>query len=111
MGGVPTTYVVSFPKVLQEIRCPVSGCPDVTPITGRLREHFIFCHFRSKVVVVQEGKELLPRCDMCRMHMPVKRLIRYRRKARCDRNTQMRWRRKDVAVAAKFLEATFSLTG
>ena len=52
VGGVPTTYVVSFPKVIQEVRCPVPGCPVVSHSAGRLREHFMFCHFRYRVVVV-----------------------------------------------------------
>ena len=28
-GGVPTTYVVSFPRVLQLVRFPMPGCPVV----------------------------------------------------------------------------------
>ena len=74
--------MVSFPKVLQEVRCTVPGCPVVAHSAGKLREHFMFCHFRSKVSIVQEGKELLPRCDMCGMNMPTGRLIRHMRTAR-----------------------------
>ena len=29
VGGGPTTYVMSFPKVIKEVRCPVPGCPAV----------------------------------------------------------------------------------
>ena len=65
VGGGLTTYVVSLPKVLQEVVCPVPGCPSVAHSAGRLCEHFMFCHFRSKVAVVQKGKYPLPRCDMC----------------------------------------------
>ena len=79
--------------------------------TGRLRKHFMFCHFRSKVAVVQKGKDPLPRCDLCGMHMPAGHIIRYRKIVRCNRNTQMRWRRRDVAIAARCPEATFSLRG
>ena len=68
--GGPTTYVVSLPKVIQEVRCPVPGCLAVAHSAGRLSEHFMFCPFRSNVLVVQEGKEPLPRCDLCIMHMP-----------------------------------------
>ena len=49
----PTMYVVSLPKVLQEAISPVPGCPAVAYSVGRLFEHFMFCHFRSKVAVVQ----------------------------------------------------------
>ena len=48
---------------------------------------------------------------MCVIHMPVGRLIRHSRTVRCDRNTEMRWRRWDVAIASKCSEATFSLIG
>ena len=27
VGGGPTTYVVYFPRVLQEVKCPVPRCP------------------------------------------------------------------------------------
>ena len=53
VGGVPTKYMVSLPKVLQEAISPVPGCPAVAYSVGRLFEHFMFCHFRSKVAVVQ----------------------------------------------------------
>ena len=56
----PNTYVVSFPKVLQEVRYPVPGCPSVAHSAVTLCEHFMFRHFRSKVAVVQEGKKPLP---------------------------------------------------
>ena len=42
VGGGPTTYVVPSPKVLQEVRCPVPGCPAVAHSAGRLREHFMY---------------------------------------------------------------------
>ena len=45
------------------------------------------------------------------MHIPAGQLIRHRKAAHCDKNTQMRWRRRDMSIAAKCLEATLSLTG
>ena len=50
-------------------------------------------------------------CDLCGMHMPAGRLIKNRRTERCDKNTQMLWRRRDVAIAYKRLEETLSITG
>ena len=47
-----TTYVVSFPRLLQLVRCPVTGCPVVAHSAGRLREHLMFRHFRSWIAVV-----------------------------------------------------------
>ena len=111
VGGVSNTYVVSLPRVLQKAKFPAPGCPEVAHSAGRLREHLIYRHFWSKMAVFQEGVELLPRCESCVMHMPAGRLIKHQRTARCDKNSHMRWWRRDVAIADKFTEETFSLTG
>ena len=52
-GGGPTIYVVCFPKVLQEVIFPVPGYTAVAHSAGRIHKHFMFCHFRSMVAVVQ----------------------------------------------------------
>ena len=62
-----------------------------------IKFHIIF----SKVAVVQEGAEPLPRCNSCIMHMPVGRLIKHKRTALYENNTHMRWRREDMAIAEK----------
>ena len=103
--------MVSLPKVLKEVICPVPGCPAVAHSAGRLREHFMHFRFRSKAEVVQEGKEPLPHCDLFGMNIPAGRLIRHRRTDRYDSNTQMRWRRRYVAIAENCSEATLSFTG
>ena len=71
----------------------------------------MYRHFISKVAVVHEREDPLPRCDLCEMHMPEGRLKRHRKTACCDKNTHMRWRRRDVVITARCLEATFSFTG
>ena len=53
VGLGPTTCVVSFHKVLQEVRFLMPGCPVVAHSARRLREHIMYCQFRSKVMVVQ----------------------------------------------------------
>ena len=111
IGGGTTTYVMSSPKVLHEVICMGTGCPVVVHSAGRLREHFMIRHFRFKLAVFQERKEPLPRCELCGMKILAGRLIGYRKTARCNRNTHMRRRRRDVAIAARCLEATFSLKG
>ena len=55
-----TTYVVSFHRLLQEVKCLVPGCLEAAHSTGRLRKDFMYRHFQSKVAVVQEGAEPLP---------------------------------------------------
>ena len=66
---------------------------------------------RSKVALVQEGGEPMTHCELCWMHMPAGRLIKNRKTERCDKNTQMLWRSRDVAIADKRLEETLSITG
>ena len=51
VGGT-TTYVVYFPRVLQEVRFPVPGIPVVAHSAGRLRKHFMYIHIRYRVTVV-----------------------------------------------------------
>ena len=103
--------MVSLTRVLQEVKCPVPGCLEVTHSAGRLCENFMYYHFQSKGAVVQEGAEPLNRCDFCGMHMPAGQPIIHHRKALCNKNTQMRWQRRDMAIADRCLEATFILTG
>ena len=39
--GGRNTYVVSFPMVLQEVKCPMSGCLSVVHSVVQLHEHFM----------------------------------------------------------------------
>ena len=43
-GEGPPTYVVSFPWILQSVRCLVPGCPAKAYSVGRLLKHFMFRH-------------------------------------------------------------------
>ena len=62
------------------------------------------------MVVVQKGKEPLPRCDLCSINVPAGRIINHQRTKRCNSNTQMRWRRIYVTISIRCAEASFSLT-
>ena len=64
IGGVPITYVVSFPRVLQLVRYPVPGFPAVVHSTGQLQEHFMYQHFLLQVAVFQEVSEPLTCCGL-----------------------------------------------
>ena len=70
----------------------------------------MFRHFLLKFMVIQKGREPLPRCNMCIMHMPEGRLLKHRRTAFCFRNNEMRIRRREVEVATRCLEMELSLT-
>ena len=97
--------------MLKTVRCLITGCTDVAHSAGRLREHFMYRNFFLRIAVVQEGKEPLTLCDLCGMHIPVGRLIKHQRTRRCDRNTQMWCQRRDVMIASRCAEASFSLVG
>ena len=76
---------VYFPMVLQEMKCPMPGCLLVRHSAGIFCKHFMYHHFRYKVVVVQEGTEPLPCCDLCRIYMPAGRITRQRKTACCNK--------------------------
>ena len=107
VGRGSTTYVVSFPRILKLVDCPLPGCPEKAGSAGRMWEHFMYRHFRLKVVVLQEGRDSLPQCNMCGLHMPTGRLIKYHRTERCFNNIDMRLRRKDVEVTSPCAEMNF----
>ena len=71
----------------------------------------MYRHFFSWIEVVQEGNEPLPHYNLCGMHMPSGRLIKYQRMQRCDMNNKMWWRRRDIAIKNRYAEVSFSLTG
>ena len=71
----------------------------------------MYRHFLSKVAVVQEGLEPLPHCNLCVIHMPAGQIIRHKRTACSEKNTQMRWHRRDAMIKSMCSEAKFSLTG
>ena len=56
------TYMVYFPWILKLLECPVDGCPERPNSPGGLMEHFMYQHWKSKVAILQEGMEPLPRC-------------------------------------------------
>ena len=71
----------------------------------------MYRHFLSKVAVVQEGLEPLPHCNLCVIHMPAGQIIRHKRTACSEKNTHMRWHRRDAMIKSMCSEATFILTG
>ena len=76
-GGGLEVYKVSFPRILKLVDCSVEGCLAKEIHPGKLREQFMFCHWKLKVDIFQEGPELLLRCDQCRMYMQATRLFKH----------------------------------
>ena len=54
-GGGLEVYKVSFPRIQKSVECPVEGCPAKEKTPGRLREHFMFRHWKLMVGILQEG--------------------------------------------------------
>ena len=76
-GGGPETYVVSYPRVLKSVECPVYGCLSMANNLGRLRENFMYRNWKAKIVILQEGPAPLLWCDHCGMHITAVRLWRH----------------------------------
>ena len=85
---------------MKTVICLVPVCTTVVHSVVRMREHFMYRHLFAWIAVVQEGREPLLRCDLCSMNIPLGQLLKHHRMKRCNRNTQMRWQRKDVIIAS-----------
>ena len=94
-------YKVSFLRILNLAECPVEGCPPRVKKPVRLRENFMFRHWKSKVTILQEGPELLPRCDQCDIHMQAARIFKHRQSDKCHKSRERRLRRRDVEMAER----------
>ena len=90
-GGGSEIYKVSFQQILKSVDCPVEGCPARAKTPGRLRKHFMYRHWKSKVSIMQEGPEQLPRCDQCGMHMPTARIFKHGQSNKCHKATERRF--------------------
>ena len=71
----------------------------------------MFRHCKSKVAILQEGLEPLPRCDQYGMHMQAERLFKRRQSDKCHKLTERRLQWRDVEMAARCAEMYFSLDG
>ena len=100
-GGGPEIYKVSLPRILKSVECPLERCPARAKKTGRLREHFMYQHWKSRVAIMQEEPEPFPRCDQCGIHIPEARLFKHRQLDKCHKATEIRLRRTDVDISER----------
>ena len=77
-GEGPTTYVVSLPIILKSVECPLIVCIKKSHSAGKMLEHFMHRNFDLKDTVLQEESKMLPRCNMCGIHVPAGHLINNR---------------------------------
>ena len=54
-GGGSDTYVVYLPRVLTLVVCTVEWLPARGQKLGRLREHFMYRHWKAQVSILQGG--------------------------------------------------------
>ena len=89
----------------------MEGCPANAKKPVRLREHFMFRHWKSKVAILQEVPETLPRCDQCGMNIQETRLFKYWQSDKYHKSTERRLRRRDVDMATRCEKMEFNLDG
>ena len=64
-------------RVLKSAACPVERFPERANNPARLREHFMYLHWKYKMDILQEGQDPLPRRDHCGIHIRVARTIKH----------------------------------
>ena len=89
VGGLEV-YKVSFPRIINLVEYLVEGCLAMKKTPGRLMEHFMFRHCKSKVAILQEGPEPLPLCNKCGMHIQATRHFNYQHSDKCHKLTERR---------------------
>ena len=110
-GGGMNTYKVLFPRILKSAECPVEKCTARENPLERLRENFMYRHWKSKVAILKEGTEPFPRCDQCGMNMPADRFLKHKQSGKSHKATERRLWRRDVDMAEMCGEMEFSLEG
>ena len=91
--------------------CPLEVCTARANNPGRIREPFLYQHWKLKVEILQEGPETLPRCDQCGMHMPAASLFKHRHTDKFNKTTERQLRRRYVEMAERCGKMEFSLYG
>ena len=68
------TYVVSLPRVLLLMACPVEGCLVRANNLGRICEHFVYMHWKANIAILQEVPPPLPQFTNYSVHIPAAKL-------------------------------------
>ena len=102
---------MSVPWILNLVDCPVDGCPYEAKNPGRLRENFMFRHWKSKMAILQEIPEPLPWCDSCGMHIHAEILFKHWQPDKYHKLTERRLQWMYVEMAERCGEMEFSLDG
>ena len=103
--------MVSLSPVLKLVVRLLYGCPERDNNPGRIRENFMYRHWKLKVVILQKEPEPLKRCNHRGMHMPVACLVNHRYTDRCEKATGVRLRQRGGEMTERFGETKFRLCG
>ena len=76
---------------------------------GRLQEHFMYRHWKSKVAILKEVPTPLPQCTNCVMHMPYSRLEKHKLTVRCNLSMEIKLQWMDLEFSQRYREMEFSL--
>ena len=95
--------------VLTLVACLVEGCLARAQKLGRLREHFMYRHWKAKVPTLQGGPKPLQRCPSCEILMTAARLEKHKQTGRCDQATEIQLRQRDVELDQRSGEIKVSL--
>ena len=87
----------------------MDGYPEREKNPGRLRGNFMYRHWKSKIIIIQDIPTPLPRCNQCGMHNPEARLERQSQTARQNMDMAMQLQQKDVKISHILGDIEFSL--
>ena len=77
--------------------------------SGRLRQHFMYWHWKANVSNIHGGPEPLSRYYHCGIQIPESQLIKQRWTARCSKATEIWIRQRDVEMAYRCREMELNM--
>jgi hypothetical protein len=107
LGQAPPHYTISMPRYDMHVTCPVDGCPAHVCDRFGLRQHFMFRHPTSTLIILEEG--LLPKCEFCRMHIPLASVRTHSSTALCHQGMALRQKEALLQENPYAREAVFSV--
>jgi hypothetical protein len=107
LGRAPPHYTISMPRTDMRVTCPVDGCPAHVCDRFGLRRHFMFRHPSSTLIILEEG--LLPKCEFCRMHIPLASVRTHSSTALCRQGTALRQKEARLQENRHAREVVFSV--
>ena len=87
--------------MLKLVACPVYGCPERANNPERLRGNFMYRHWKSNMVILQEVPEPMSRCNQCGIHIPAALLMKHRWTSRCEKAMEILLRQRDIEMAER----------